>query len=116
MVGVAIFDNTEGEGHPMLGIVAINHEHMERWHACVGMHVSACRKNKKKNILVEWWTWAHRHADGLRVHVMWISVKEKKRQKKTYPNADECKEKEKTTYLGLWTWVCERIACGDDRQ
>ena len=37
MVGVAIFDNTEGEGHPMLGIVAINHEHMERWHACVSM-------------------------------------------------------------------------------
>ena len=52
MVGVAIFDNTEGEGHPMLGIVAINHEHMERWHACVGM------QEKKKKYL---WSGGHGH-------------------------------------------------------
>ena len=55
MVGVAIFDNTEGEGHPMLGIVAINHEHMERWHACVGMQ-------EKKYL----WSGGHGHT-GMRM-------------------------------------------------
>ena len=104
MVGVAIFDNTEGEGHPMLGIVAINHEHMERWHACVSM--------QEKKILVEWWTWAHRHVDGLCVHVMWISVKKKHDKKILMRMQMSARKKKKTTYLGLWTWVCECIACG----
>ena len=52
MVWVAILANdTEGEGHPMLGIVAINHEH-EGWRVRVGV------QEKQINIPVEWWTQA----------------------------------------------------------
>lgn len=62
------------------------------------MHVSACRKKK---ILVEWWTWAHRHADGLRVHVMWISVKEKKDKKRLIRMQMSARKKKKQL-----TWDC----------
>ena len=59
MVGIAILDDTEGEGHPMLGIVAINREHEEGWRACVGVQ----EKQKTKTYL---WSGGRGHA-GMRM-------------------------------------------------
>ena len=62
-----------------------------------GMRVSACRN--KKTIPVEWWMRARRHADGLRMHVRWISVKKKQDKKiltRTWMSAKKKKKKQLT--------------------
>ena len=95
MVGIAILNNTEGEGHLMLGIVAINREHEEGWRACVGV------QEKKKNIPMEWWMQACGHVNVLCVRVTWISVKKKKDKKRLTRTQMSAKKKKKNNLLGM---------------